>query len=135
MDDVHPKYGADAYAGQFSRPAGAAADAATFNLADFLMGARSGYELVNPFVFNLRQRMHFLYAQDDWRVTPSLTLNLGLRYEFATPQWEAGNNLTNFDPATRTLIQAKDGSIADRALVQPRPQQRRPARRRGLHPE
>ena len=51
VDDVHPKYGADNYGGQFSRPAGAAADPATYNLADFLMGARSGYELVNPFVF------------------------------------------------------------------------------------
>ena len=119
VDDVHPKYGADTYAGQFSRPAGAAADPATFNLADFLMGARSTYELVNPFVFNLRQRMNFVYLQDDWRPLPSLTLNLGLRYEFATPQWEKDNFLTNFDPATRTLLQAHDGSIADRTLVQP----------------
>ena len=119
VDDVHPKYGADTYSGQFSRPAGAAADPATYNLADFLMGARSSYELVNPAVFNLRQRMHFGYLQDDWRVRPDLTLNLGVRYEFATPQWEADNKLTNFDPATNTLIQARDGSIYDRALVRP----------------
>jgi hypothetical protein len=119
VDDVHPKYGSDTYSGQFSRPSGAASDAAIYNLADFLMGARSQYELVNPFVFNLRQRMHFAYLQDDWRLTPQLTVNLGLRYEFATPQWEAGNYLTNFDPATATLIQAKDGSIYDRALVRP----------------
>ena len=119
VDDVHPKYGNDNYAGQYSRPAGAAADPATYNLADFLMGARSTYELVNPFVFQLRQRMHFGYLQDDWRVTPSLTVNLGVRYEFATPQWEDNNYLTNFDPATRTLLQATDGSIYDRALVNP----------------
>lgn len=119
VDDVHPKYGADSYSGQFSRPAGAAADPATYNLADFLMGARSSYELVNPAVFNLRQRMHFLYLQDDWRVRHDLTVNAGVRYEFATPQWERDNHLTNFDPATNTLIQARDGSIADRALVSP----------------
>ena len=53
------------------------------------------------------------------RSTERLTLNLGLRYEFATPQWEKDNFLTNFDPATNTLIQAKDGSIYDRALVNP----------------
>jgi hypothetical protein len=119
VDDVHPKYGADSYGGQFSRPAGAAADAATFNLADFMFGARSSYDLVNPFVFNLRQRMHFAYLQDDWRVNRALTLNLGIRYEYATPQWEADNFLTNFDPATRTLLRASSGSVADRALVNP----------------
>ena len=119
IDDVHPKYGADTYGGQFSRPTGAAADAATFNLVDFMLGARSMYELVNPFVFHLRQRMHFGYVQDDWRARPNLTLNLGLRYEFGTPQWEADNFLTNFDPATNTLVQATSGSIADRALVNP----------------
>ena len=119
VDDVHPKYGADSYGGQFSRPAGAAADAATFNLTDFLVGARSGYELVNPFVFHLRQRMHFAYFQDDWRVSPQLTVNLGVRYEYGTPQWEDGNNLTNFNPGTNTLIRASDGSVADRALVNP----------------
>jgi len=119
VDDVNPKYGQDSYAGGFSRPAGAATDAATFNLADFLMGARSSYSLVNPYVFELRQRMHFAYLQDDWRVSPRLTLNLGLRYEFATPQWEENNFLTNYDPATRTLLQAKDGSVYDRTLVNP----------------
>ena len=59
------------------------------------------------------------YLQDDFRATDRLTLNLGLRYEFATPQWEKDNFLTNFDPETNTLIQAKDGSIYDRALVNP----------------
>ncbi len=119
VDDVNPKYGQDTYGGQFSRPAGAAADTATYNLADFLMGARSSYSLVNPFIIELRQRMHFGYIQDDWRASDKLTVNLGLRYEFATPQWDANNKLTNFDPATRTLLQAKDGSIYDRSLVNP----------------
>ena len=98
VDDVNPKYGLDNYSGQFSRPTGAPANPAAYNLADFMFGARSSYDLVNPFVFDLRQRMHFGYLQDDWRLSPSLTVNLGLRYEYATPQWEADNFLTNFDP-------------------------------------
>ena len=63
--------------------------------------------------------MHFGYVQDDWRLTPDLTFNLGLRYEFGTPQWENGNNLTNFDPANNSLILARDGSLYDRTLVDP----------------
>ena len=120
IDDFNPKYGRDTYGGQFSRPAGTTVnDPATYNLADFMFGARNSYALINPFIANLRQRMHFTYLQNDFKATSRLTLNLGLRYEFATPQWEKDNYLTNFDPSTNSLIQAKDGSIYDRALVEP----------------
>jgi outer membrane receptor protein involved in Fe transport len=81
IDDFNPKYGRDTYGGQFSRPSGAAADPATYNLADFMFGARNSYALINPFVANLRQRMHFAYLQDDYKATERLTLNLGLRYD------------------------------------------------------
>jgi hypothetical protein len=122
IDDFHPKYGADTYSGQFSKPTGGTGASATYNLADFLMGARSTYDLINTFVANLRQRMHFGYLQDDWKLSPNLTINAGLRYEFGTPQWEADNHLTSFDPSNpvpNQLLQAKDGSIYDRSLVNP----------------
>ncbi|MGE0884142.1 MAG: TonB-dependent receptor [Blastocatellales bacterium] len=118
IDDFNPKYGTDSYSGQFSRPSGVSSNN-LYNLADFLFGARSQYDLNNAVIITLHQRMHFAYVQDDFKVTPKLTLNLGVRYEFATPQWEDQNRLANFDPATQTLIQAKDGSIYDRALVNP----------------
>ena len=117
IDDVHPKYGQDSYAGQFTRPSGAASDSATYNLADYLLGLRSSYTNISPFIFNLRQRMHFLFIQNDWKVNPKLALNLGMRYELGTPQWERDNYLSNFDPATQTLLTAKDGSVYDKALV------------------
>jgi hypothetical protein len=59
-------------------------------------------------------------VQDDFKVNRKLTLNLGVRYEFATPQWEKDNLLANFDPGTNSLIPAKEGSLYDRALVEPR---------------
>ena len=118
ISDSHPKYGIDTYSGQFSRPNGVSSNS-IYNIADFLFGARSSYQLTDTFVPQYRQRMHFGYFQDDIQVNPSLTLNLGLRYEYATPQWEANNQLSNFDPTTNTVILATDGSIADRALVNP----------------
>jgi hypothetical protein len=119
IDDFNPKYGRDTYAGQFSRPSTQAADPAIYNLADFMLGLRNSYSIITPFLANLRQRMHFAYLQDDIKLTPTVTLNAGLRYEYATPQYEKDNFLTNFDPSTNTLIQAKDGSVYDRALVNP----------------
>ena len=118
VQDVNPLYGRDQYAGQFTRPAGVAANN-VFNLADFMFGLRSTYALSNILVANLRQNMHFLYLQDDWRATERLTLNLGVRYEYATPWVEKDNILSNFDPATRQMVLARDGSLEDRATVNP----------------
>jgi len=118
--DLNPLTGKDTYAGQFSRPAGAKSNN-LYNLADFLFGARDSYNLNSYGLFYYRQWMYFGYVQDDFRVTRNLTFNLGLRYEFATPQYEANNHLSNFDPATNSLILAKSGSLYDRALVNPDP--------------
>jgi hypothetical protein len=58
------------------------------------------------------------FAQDDWKVTPKLTLNLGLRYDFSTPSYSAKNQLANFNPAgSGSLVSATGGSLENRALV------------------
>ncbi|HJT86723.1 MAG TPA: hypothetical protein VJ732_02680, partial [Bryobacteraceae bacterium] len=48
----------------------------------------------------LRQNVWGAYAQDDWRVTRRLTLNLGVRYDYAAPYTEARGKLLNLDYAT-----------------------------------
>jgi hypothetical protein len=122
VNDFNPSYGQDNYAGQFSRPLGALVsnDAATQqarNLADFMMGNRSSYALTTYAIVNLRQRYNFMYFQDDIKVTPKLTVNAGLRYEIVTPQYEKDNRLANFDPGTNSLIQARNGGVYSRSLV------------------
>ena len=39
-----------------------------------------------------------VYVDDNWKVTPRLSLQLGLRYDALPHAWERGNNVSNFDP-------------------------------------
>lgn len=125
VQDFHPKYGVDNYTGFFSDPGSTSGLNSTqqqiYSIADFMFGARNHYELNNYSVAHLRQRMYFAYVQDDWKFTDKLTFNLGLRYEFATPQWDRDNKLANFNPQTASLIFAGNGSLYNRALVHPDP--------------
>ena len=59
------------------------------------------------------------YAQDDWRVTKNLTLNLGVRYDAYTPFTEAHNRLSNFDPTVPGLLLAGQNGVSKYAGVQP----------------
>jgi hypothetical protein len=90
------------------------------DIADLLLGlpeqADFGLQLSHPHTqsWNLD-----FYAQDSFKITPTLTLNYGLRYEFQDPWTEANNDISNYDIATGNLLLAGLGGNS-RALVQPR---------------
>lgn len=120
INDLAPVYGLSNYNGRFSAMPGLNANFnPVANLADFFVGAQNSYEKSNFAVLDYRQRMNFFYVQDDWKVNTRLTLNLGVRYEYATPQWEANNRLGNFNPTDGSLFFAKDGSVQDRSTIKP----------------
>ncbi len=102
VQDTNPLYGGFTFAGGYSRnykvtPLETSTSDNTF--ADFLWGASSAYSLSSYFVAELRNRSNFAYLQDDWKISPRLTLNIGLRYEYSTPYWEQKNRQSNFNPA------------------------------------
>jgi len=139
VNDFNPSYGSDTYNGLYAKGSFPdcttsvttnciPTDTATGNsratqvaqaqaTADFLLGNQSAYSLTNFTIVNLRQRFNFMYLQDDFKLSPTVTINAGIRYEIVTPQYEKDNKLANFDPTTNTLIQASNGSIYNRALV------------------
>jgi hypothetical protein len=64
-----------------------------------------------PGMVGLIASRYGLYAQDDIKVTPRLTFNIGARYDIMPSAREKYNRLSNFDPASRTmLIAGKDTS-------------------------
>ncbi len=92
-------------------------------VADFLLGYYSSTQVYQPAPFskpgvagNLNQ-YHFQYFapyfQDDWKVTPRLTLNLGLRWDFRTIPYEQSNKMGWLDPS----IPGGGLCIADQSLV------------------
>ena len=52
------------------------------------------------------------FVQDDWRITPKLMLNLGLRYSYISPMKEEHNLLANFDP-NLGMVQQGQSSVGD----------------------
>ena len=92
-------------------------------VADLLLGYAAQAQTSTFAYMNQRAPFYDFYAQDEWRLTGRLTLNLGLRYEAHLPMVETRNLWSNFDidtnPAKPVLVPAKDGSRFDRATIHP----------------
>jgi hypothetical protein len=74
------------------------------DFADFLLGIPSQYTQNDLRSFYGRNKSFGLYAEDSWRVRPSLTLNYGLRWDRLEPWYEKYNNNITFIPGERSLV-------------------------------
>lgn len=87
-------------------------------IADELLGLPIQSVINSQVKVRDRQRVPSAFAQDDYKVSKTLTLNVGLRYDYFSPLVSANDQQANFDYKTGTLIVAgKDG--ASRGLVTP----------------
>jgi hypothetical protein len=69
-------------------------------LADMLLGFPLDMQGSNTVWMDLRAPFQHWYVQDDWKLTPKLTFNIGLRYEL-NPWWiDRRNQISNFDLGT-----------------------------------
>jgi hypothetical protein len=89
------------------------------SLANFLLGYQPGFvgrgDPGGPY-FQSSKEIAF-FVQDDWKVNPDLTLNLGLRYDIFTAPTERFDRQGNFDPATRTIQMAGENAPGGRDLA------------------
>ena len=109
--------GSFVFTGLYSaNPAGERVVAGTgLDFADFLLGMPQQASVqYGPGTERFRGRSWDLFLQDDWRMSSKVTFNLGLRYEFVSPFWEANGRLVTLDvnPDFTAAIPVQAGQIA-----------------------
>jgi outer membrane receptor protein involved in Fe transport len=73
------------------------------SLATLLTGQPEGGSINNLNNIENHRNTFALFLQDDWRILPKLTLNLGMRYEYFSPVYSAHDAQANFNPVTGNL--------------------------------
>ena len=71
-----------------------------YGFAEFLLDSASKAQISGVHgPFGQRQWRDAVYAQDDWKIVPRLTVNLGLRYSYEQPNYEVNNKMVNVNLA------------------------------------
>lgn len=88
--------------------------------ADLLMGITGGAihdQTYNGAITGRRWKIVRPFVEDDWRVIPSLTLNLGLAWDMTTPITEIHNRMSDYIPSTEQLLIAGKNGVSRSAGI------------------
>ena len=94
------------FSGQFTSDAGSVADGSGNGLADMLLGIPVTSIISTVTYFGNRQHTYGGFVEDQYKATSQLSFDLGLRYDYATPLYEAHNHESNFDYAKGMIVPA-----------------------------
>jgi hypothetical protein len=88
--------------------------------ADLLMGIAGGAihdQTYDGPTTGRRWKIYRPFVEDDWRITPSLTLNLGLAWDMTTPITEEHNRMADYIPSTQKLLIAGQNGVSRSAGI------------------
>ena len=89
------------------------------SLGDFLLGAPlNATASVGDSSQDLISNFYAGFLQDNWRVNPSLTLNIGLRYEYSQTPWDRSSKTGWFDPSRQQVEYSRTGAVRN-GIVDP----------------
>ncbi len=126
--DIPAYFGAPSFSfnGQFTANNGQYAGTLSpgIGFADFLLGDVQSYSYsATPLEFGGRRKSAAAFIQDDWKITPTLVLNLGLRYQYEGTWTEAHNDTSNFSPTAINPATNTPGAIVFATSAHPYIQQ------------
>jgi hypothetical protein len=90
------------------------------SFASFLLGQVGSGQQTNAPAFAFNSWSEGSYVQDDLKLTPRLTLNIGLRYDVSGPPTERHNFYSNFDPYTTNSVTGTPGALLYSGVNRPR---------------
>jgi len=103
-------------------------DSSGSDLADFVGGYWDNYYQFSNAVYGIRTHSLYFFGQDAWKATNRLTLDLGVRYEYNSPQedphnniigWFPGQQSTKFPDAPPGFLYPGDPGTPNRGMVYP----------------
>ena len=92
-----------------------------YGFASALLGSPDAGQFTIGPSLALLQKVYTAYVQDDWKVTRTLTINLGYRFEYETPYKERYNHLGYFDPNGTDPITGLKGILTQVTPAHPYP--------------